>query len=136
MQGEGFLTGTRKRLRSRQRLQPALPVLRYAVRLVEKRRRRPAVDEILDRVAEPRQPHVVLTGGEPMLFAELIPLTAGLHPGTAHHDRNGWHVYLPVTCDLMSFSPKLANSTPTVERAGPWAADTSETGMSRRWCDD
>ena len=57
--------------------------------------------------------HVVLTGGEPMLFAELIPLTAALH-------NDGWHItietsgtlYLPVVCDLMSISPKLSNSTP------------------------
>jgi 7-carboxy-7-deazaguanine synthase len=57
--------------------------------------------------------HVVLTGGEPMLFAELIPLAAALHDA-------GWHItietagtlYLPVVCDLMSISPKLSNSTP------------------------
>ena len=57
--------------------------------------------------------HIVLTGGEPMLFSELIPLTAALRNA-------GWHItietsgtlYLPVTCDLMSISPKLSNSTP------------------------
>ena len=57
--------------------------------------------------------HVVITGGEPMLFAELTALTAGLR-------RAGWHitietsgtVHLPVECDLMSISPKLSNSTP------------------------
>jgi 7-carboxy-7-deazaguanine synthase len=57
--------------------------------------------------------HVVLTGGEPMLWAELVPLTTRLR------DR-GWHItietsgtlYLPVVCDLMSVSPKLSNSTP------------------------
>ncbi len=36
--------------------------------------------------------HVVLTGGEPMLFAELIPLTAEpARRGLAHHDRNLRH---------------------------------------------
>jgi 7-carboxy-7-deazaguanine synthase len=86
-----------------------------------------SVDEILDRVknlpsnqptAYSLQPtdypkHIVLTGGEPMLFAELIPLSTALH-------RDGWHItietsgtlYLPVACDLMSISPKLSNSTP------------------------
>jgi 7-carboxy-7-deazaguanine synthase len=57
--------------------------------------------------------HIVLTGGEPMLFAELIPLSTALK-------NNGWHItietsgtlYLPVACDLMSISPKLSNSTP------------------------
>ena len=65
--------------------------------------------------------HVVLTGGEPMLFAELIPLCAELR-------RTGRHVtvetagtlYLPVECDLMSISPKLSNSTPPPDRDSPW----------------
>ncbi len=58
--------------------------------------------------------HLVLTGGEPMLFAELIPLAAEFR-------RQGRHItvetsaalYLPVECDLMSISPKLSNSTPS-----------------------
>jgi 7-carboxy-7-deazaguanine synthase len=66
--------------------------------------------------------HVVLTGGEPMLFAELIPLTARLRA-------QGWHItietagtlYLPVACDLMSISPKLSNSTPPPERDPRWS---------------
>jgi 7-carboxy-7-deazaguanine synthase len=65
--------------------------------------------------------HVVLTGGEPMLFAELIPLSAALR-------KDGWHItietsgtlYLPVTCDLMSISPKLSNSTPPPQRDPRW----------------
>ncbi len=66
--------------------------------------------------------HVVLTGGEPMLFAELIPLAAALRDG-------GWHItietagtlYLPVACDLMSISPKLSNSAPPPEPDPRWA---------------
>jgi 7-carboxy-7-deazaguanine synthase len=66
--------------------------------------------------------HVVLTGGEPMLFTDLVPLTARLRA-------EGWHItietagtlYLPVACDLMSISPKLSNSTPTVEQDSDWA---------------
>jgi 7-carboxy-7-deazaguanine synthase len=84
------------------------------------------IDEILARVEElagaaedrPAAGHVVLTGGEPMLCGELVPLSAALH-------RRGMHVtietagtrYLPVECDLMSVSPKLANSTPAPEQA-------------------
>ena len=37
-----------------------------------------SVDEILANVAQLDCRHVVVTGGEPMLFAELIPLTAAL----------------------------------------------------------
>jgi len=66
--------------------------------------------------------HVVLTGGEPMLFGEVIPLAAELR-------RLGRHVtietsgtlYLPVECDLMSISPKLSNSTPSPDRDARWA---------------
>jgi len=65
--------------------------------------------------------HIVLTGGEPMLFAELIPLSASLHA-------QGWHItietsgtlYLPVVCDLMSISPKLSNSAPPPEFDAQW----------------
>jgi 7-carboxy-7-deazaguanine synthase len=67
------------------------------------------------------QPHAVLTGGEPMLFAELMPLCEQLRS-------RGWHItietagtlFLPVACDLMSISPKLASSTPSAARAGKW----------------
>jgi len=72
-----------------------------------------SVEEIVQQVLEFDCRHVVITGGEPMLFAELIPLTQRL-------DKCGCHItietagtlYLPVVCDLMSMSPKLANSTP------------------------
>jgi 7-carboxy-7-deazaguanine synthase len=72
--------------------------------------------------------HVVITGGEPMLFAELVPLcdrlkSAGLHTtietaGTL--DRG-------VTCELMSLSPKLANSTPSADRSPHWASRHERT---------
>ncbi len=73
-----------------------------------------SVDEIVAQVEEWDCRHVVLTGGEPMLFAELLPLAEQLRHG-------GWHItietagtlYLPVACDLMSISPKLASSGPT-----------------------
>jgi 7-carboxy-7-deazaguanine synthase len=80
-----------------------------------------SVEEIAARVEELDGRHVVLTGGEPMLFAELIPLTAELR-------RRGRHItvetagtlYLPVECDLMSVSPKLSNSVPAPERDSHW----------------
>jgi len=79
------------------------------------------VDEIAARVARFDCRHVVLTGGEPMLFAELIPLCAELR-------RQGRHItvetagtlYLPVECDLMSISPKLASSTPPPKDDSNW----------------
>ncbi len=72
-----------------------------------------SVDEILERVAEMDCEHVVLTGGEPMLFAELIPLTAELRALGRHITiETAGTLYLPIECDLMSISPKLSNSTP------------------------
>ncbi|MCC6124499.1 MAG: 7-carboxy-7-deazaguanine synthase QueE [Pirellulales bacterium] len=75
------------------------------------------VAEILERIEQLAIPgpqrHVVLTGGEPMLFDEMVSLSLALRNA-------GWHItvetsgtrYLPVACDLMSISPKLSNSTP------------------------
>ena len=65
--------------------------------------------------------HVVLTGGEPMLFAELIPLTAALREREYHITvETAGTLYLPVACDLMSISPKLSNSTPPPELDPRW----------------
>jgi 7-carboxy-7-deazaguanine synthase len=65
--------------------------------------------------------HVVVTGGEPMMLPELVPLCAELR-------RRGMHVtietagtrYQPVECDLMAVSPKLSNSTPHADEAPQW----------------
>jgi 7-carboxy-7-deazaguanine synthase len=66
--------------------------------------------------------HVVITGGEPMLFAELLPLCDRLKAADLHITiETAGTLFLPVRCDLMSISPKLASSTPSVERAGRWA---------------
>jgi len=66
--------------------------------------------------------HAVITGGEPMLYSELIPLTERLKAASLHITiETAGTLYLPVACDLMSISPKLANSTPPPERAGRWS---------------
>jgi 7-carboxy-7-deazaguanine synthase len=80
-----------------------------------------AVEQILFRVEKLGCQHVVITGGEPMLFAELIPLAAALRQRGKHITvETAGTLYLPVACDLMSISPKLANSTPTAEAAPTW----------------
>ena len=73
-----------------------------------------AVDEIVAEIEEWDCRHVVITGGEPMLFAELLPLAEQLR-------QRRWHItietagtlFLPVACDLMSISPKFASSAPS-----------------------
>jgi 7-carboxy-7-deazaguanine synthase len=80
-----------------------------------------AVEEILRQVDRLGGDHTVLTGGEPMLFAELIPLSQELALRNNHVTvETAGTLYLPVICHLMSISPKLANSTPLIERAPVW----------------
>jgi 7-carboxy-7-deazaguanine synthase len=65
--------------------------------------------------------HVVVTGGEPMLFAELIPLCAALRRGGRHLTiETAGTLYLPLACDLMSISPKLSNATPSADEHPGW----------------
>jgi len=87
-----------------------------------------SVDEILAQVEEWDTPHVVVTGGEPMLFAELIPLTRSLRQMGRHITiETAGTLYLPVDCDLMSISPKLASSTPSVTVDRRWSHRHDET---------
>jgi len=81
------------------------------------------IRQILDEVRAgcPLGPcrHVVVTGGEPMIASDIIPLTERLRELGLHITiETAGTVFQPVACDLMSISPKLANSTP----AGRWAA--------------
>lgn len=81
-----------------------------------------SVEEILARVTEFDAQHVVLTGGEPMLFAELIPLTTELRRLGRHITiETAGTLHLPVACDLMSISPKLSNSTPSPSEHARWS---------------
>ena len=67
--------------------------------------------------------HVVVTGGEPMISPMVSLLTRRLKELDLHITiETAGTVYHPVTCDLMSISPKLANSTPHRRDGGKWAA--------------
>ena len=71
------------------------------------------VEEIVERVENYGNRHVVLTGGEPMLYSELIPLTEELAKREFRITiETAGTLDLPVKCDLISISPKLSNSTP------------------------
>lgn len=57
--------------------------------------------------------HVVVTGGEPMLFPAIVQLCDGLRAGGIHVTiETAGTVYQRVGCDLMSLSPKLSTSLP------------------------
>lgn len=76
---------------------------------------------IVERVLALAADHVVLTGGEPLLFDEIVEVCAQLHAAGRHITiETAGTVDQRVVCDLMSLSPKLSNSTPSVERAGAW----------------
>ncbi len=80
-----------------------------------------SVDEIVAQVEEWDTRHVVVTGGEPMLFAELIPLCARLRSIGRHITiETAGTLYLPVACDLMSISPKFASSAPAADVHPRW----------------
>ncbi len=81
-----------------------------------------AVDEIIAQIEEWDCRHVVLTGGEPMLFAELLPLAEQLRQSGMHITvETAGTLYLPVACDLMSISPKFASSGPQPEKHPHWS---------------
>src|SRR5258706_10559775 len=67
--------------------------------------------------------HVVLTGGEPIIMAEIVELCDALK-ARGHHItmETAATVYKAVKLDLASLSPKLANSTPVEREGGRFAA--------------
>ena len=121
VQGEGFLTGTPSVFvrASGCNLRCWFCDTPYASWRPEGRDM--AVDEIVAHVEEWETRHVVVTGGEPMLFAELIPLCERLRAAGRHVTiETAATLYLPVECDLMSISPKFASSAPSEEFHARW----------------
>lgn len=71
------------------------------------------VKEILSDVTGRGVKHVVVTGGEPLYFDSVMPLCEGLRAaGHVITIETAGTVFRELPCDLMSLSPKLANSTP------------------------
>jgi len=81
-----------------------------------------SAEEILATVRSFPARHVVVTGGEPMLLEAMVPLTDSLRAEGLHITiETAGTVFQPVASDLMSISPKLANSTPHTREDGKWA---------------
>jgi len=77
---------------------------------------------ILEFVQRHSTGYTVITGGEPMIAPGIIPLTEALRESGQHITiETAGTVFAPVRCDLMSISPKLANSTPHERDGGRWA---------------
>ena len=67
--------------------------------------------------------YAVVTGGEPLIAPEIGALTTALREAGFHITiETAGTVAPPVTCDLMSISPKLSNSTPWDREEGRYAA--------------
>jgi 7-carboxy-7-deazaguanine synthase len=81
------------------------------------------LDAILAEARGHESTHVVVTGGEPMIVEDIVALTEALKDSGLHVTiETAGTVHQPVACDLMSISPKLANSTPHDREGGRWAA--------------
>jgi 7-carboxy-7-deazaguanine synthase len=82
------------------------------------------VDSLVAQARASGAHHVVVTGGEPMIFEHLDRLCAGLRDAALHVTiETAGTVSRRVACDLMSISPKLANSAPAADPrdpAGKW----------------
>lgn len=95
--------------------------------------------EIMERVRSYDCPHVVLTGGEPMVASGIEALAATLRAEGIHITIETAGTIAPggIACDLASLSPKLANSTPDLEMAGAWRERHESTRLQpdviRQW---
>lgn len=82
------------------------------------------IDDLVREARASGVTHAVLTGGEPMIFDTLAPFTRALRAVGLHVtiETAGTVWVDDLACDLMSISPKLANSTPTDDPRDPTGA--------------
>lgn len=98
--------------------------------------------EVVRRVKAYECPHVVLTGGEPMVAPGIRELAALLKAEGLHLTVETAATVSPegIACDLASLSPKLADSTPSVEQGGAWSARHEATRCQpeviRKWLEN
>jgi len=80
-----------------------------------------SVGDLVDEAQACGLRFVVLTGGEPMMFEPIVAFNNELRRAGHHVTiETAGTIYRPLECDLMSISPKLANSTPgTLEHPDP-----------------
>lgn len=91
-----------------------------------------SVEAVLAEVEKHPSRHVVLTGGEPMIAKEVPELAGRLREAGYHITIETAGTVVPegIACDLASISPKLSNSTPSVERGGEaWVKRHEETRL-------
>jgi 7-carboxy-7-deazaguanine synthase len=100
------------------------------------------IDEIVARILQHPVKHVVVTGGEPMVAADIHALAAKLRAERLHITIETAGTIPPngIACDLASVSPKLSNSTPDAALVGEEWQKRHETSRwqpetARAWID-
>ena len=89
------------------------------------------VSEVVSEIGAYGIEHVVVTGGEPMLFDPIKELLGSLkNRGHTLTVETAGTVYREVPVDLMSISPKLANSSPPADTADGWAERHEKTRLN------
>ena len=82
-----------------------------------------SVEKILGEIDKYPTRHVVITGGEPLMAPDLEELATQLKQRGVHITvETAATIFKPVAADLISLSPKLANSTPWQRSKGEFAA--------------
>ncbi len=72
-----------------------------------------SIDDVVREAVASGARHAVLTGGEPMMFDAIEDLARALRGAGMHITiETAGTIARTLACDLMSISPKLANSTP------------------------
>ncbi|MCC6677995.1 MAG: 7-carboxy-7-deazaguanine synthase QueE [Phycisphaerales bacterium] len=96
-----------------------------------------AIDDLVARAVASGARHAVVTGGEPMIFPAVEPLTRALHTAGLHVTiETAGTIFREVHADLMSISPKLSTSAPPVgdprDPSGAWRARHEERRLDFR----
>ncbi|HWH79029.1 MAG TPA: 7-carboxy-7-deazaguanine synthase QueE [Candidatus Binatus sp.] len=90
-----------------------------------------SLKQILRAVAEHPTRHLVITGGEPLLAPEIEELTKQLKQQGVHITiETAATIFKPLTADLISMSPKLANSIPWQRARGRFATTHERLRMN------
>ncbi|MHC4737829.1 MAG: 7-carboxy-7-deazaguanine synthase QueE [Planctomycetota bacterium] len=98
-----------------------------------------SIEEIAEAVRQQQSRFVVITGGEPIVNAELAELAQSLKKNDKHItiETAGIAYVGDLQCDLMSISPKLSNSAPAEpELAGKHNEERLDTEVLRKLFDE
>ena len=81
-----------------------------------------SIADLLQRITSSNLRHVVLTGGEPLLPKQIVPLCHELRQLGRHVTiETAGTVDRELECDLMSISPKFASSSPDAAQHPKWS---------------